>query len=226
MITALVLTWIVLLVLGWLGWQLLRQNGRLLLRLEALEKHIDELRGPPEPEGLPVGAVAPEFDLPDLTGERRTLAQFRAQPVLLIFFNPDCGYCRELAPKLAIVAAGFQPAVEGGILPPGANAQSTEARESFNNSLQSEAASAGLEARLNGRQGCPPPQLLVITTGDAEKNRQFFCEHIITSPVLLQKDGEVAITPRPIKPYDFSRRTFFGQQSNAVLIQKNLKMFA
>jgi hypothetical protein len=27
----------------WLGWQLLRQNGRLLLRLEELEKHLDEL---------------------------------------------------------------------------------------------------------------------------------------------------------------------------------------
>ena len=111
MIIALVLTWIALLALCWLGWQLLRQNGRLLLRLEALEQRLDELDSARRaPEGLPVGTVAPEFDLPDLAGERRTLAQFRAQPLLLVFFNPDCGYCRDMAPKLATVAAGFQPA--------------------------------------------------------------------------------------------------------------------
>ena len=94
MMIALAIAWIAVLVLCWLGWQLLRQNGRLLLRLEALEQRLDELEfGDAEtPEGLPVGSVAPEFDLPDLTGERRTLAQFRAQPLLLIFFNPDCGF--------------------------------------------------------------------------------------------------------------------------------------
>src|SRR6266446_2031782 len=35
----------------WLGWQLLRQNGRILLRLDELEKRLDELEfgGPGEP---------------------------------------------------------------------------------------------------------------------------------------------------------------------------------
>src|SRR5438128_6837869 len=38
----------------WLGWQLLRQNGRILLRLDELEKRLDELEfsGADEPEGL------------------------------------------------------------------------------------------------------------------------------------------------------------------------------
>ena len=36
------------------------------------------------------------------------------------------------------------------------------------------------------------PLLLIITTGDAEKNRQFFAEHKVGCPVLLQNDGEVA----------------------------------
>ena len=57
--------------------------------------------------------------------------------------------------------------------------------------MQTEATSAGLEARLNGRQDACP-HVLIITTGDAEKNRQFFREHKITGPVLLQKDSEVA----------------------------------
>jgi len=33
---------------------------------------------------------------------------------------------------------------------------------------------------------------LVLATGDAEKNRQFFAEHKVSCPVLLQNDGEVA----------------------------------
>src|SRR5437764_4211653 len=103
MILGLALAWAAILVGALLGWQLLRQNGRLLLRLDELEKRLDALEfgESAEPAGLPVGSVAPQFELPDLAGKIRTLEQFRGQPVLLIFFNPACGFCRELAPKLA-----------------------------------------------------------------------------------------------------------------------------
>jgi peroxiredoxin len=92
-----------LLAMGWLGWQLLRQNGRMLLRLDELEKRLDTLEfgEDDQPTGLSLGSDAPAFELSDLAGERKTLAQYRGQPVLLIFFNPACGFCRELAPKLA-----------------------------------------------------------------------------------------------------------------------------
>src|SRR6266516_2181025 len=102
-IVAVVLNWILVGVGFWLGWQLLRQNGRILLRLDELEKRLDELEfsGADEPEGLPVGSDAPAFELPDLAGERKTLAQYRGQPLLLVFFNPACGFCRDLSPKLA-----------------------------------------------------------------------------------------------------------------------------
>jgi hypothetical protein len=33
---------------------------------------------------------------------------------------------------------------------------------------------------------------VILTTGDAEENRQLFAEHDIHCSVLLQKDGEVA----------------------------------
>jgi hypothetical protein len=112
--------------------------------------------------------------------------------LVLIFFNPDCGYCRELAPKLAEVAAGCQPAGEGGILPPGRNAHSTGSPERLKDSAPTDAHSPGLEARLNGRQGCPPLQILILATGDAEMNRQLFAEHKVVCSVLLQPDGEVA----------------------------------
>src|SRR5438046_140523 len=103
-----VLAWLAILASGWLGWQLLRQNGRILLRLDELEKRLDELEfgSADEPERLPVGTEAPVFELPDLAGERKSLAQFRGQALLLIFFNPDCGFCREMMPKLAAFNGG------------------------------------------------------------------------------------------------------------------------
>src|SRR6266705_1389630 len=123
LIVLLTFAWLAILVGGWLGWQLLRQNGRILLRLDELEKRLNELEvgEGDKPKGLPLGTEAPAFELADLSGERKSLAQFRGQPVLLIFFNPECGFCRDMMPKLAEVAAGFQPASEGGILPPGWN---------------------------------------------------------------------------------------------------------
>src|SRR5439155_19064788 len=132
--------------------------GRILLRLDELEKRLNELEfgHADEPQGLRLGSEAPAFELPDLAGERKSLAQFRGQPVLLIFFNPDCGFCRELIPKLAEVAAGFQPASEGGILPPDLRSTTVEIQSAFDGRGESDAVSAGLEARLTDRQGCSP----------------------------------------------------------------------
>jgi peroxiredoxin len=52
-------------------------------------------------EGLAAGVPAPAFELPDLDGKPVSLEQFRGQRVLLVFFSPECGYCKGLAPDLA-----------------------------------------------------------------------------------------------------------------------------
>jgi peroxiredoxin len=52
-----------------------------------------------------VGSPAPAFELPDLNGRRRKLADFRGQNLLLIFFNPRCGFCTRMAPHLAVLPA-------------------------------------------------------------------------------------------------------------------------
>ena len=94
-----IVTGTVFLALCWPGWQLLRQNGRILLRLDELERRLNELEFADDaaPAGLPVGSKASAFELPDLTGERRSLAQYLGEPLLLIFFNPACGFCRATA---------------------------------------------------------------------------------------------------------------------------------
>jgi methylamine dehydrogenase accessory protein MauD len=52
--------------------------------------------------GLPVGTPAPTFNLPDLEGEEVTLDSLRSsgKPVLLLFTEPGCEYCRELLPEV------------------------------------------------------------------------------------------------------------------------------
>src|SRR5438067_3422255 len=96
--TGIALAWLAIVIGCWLGWQLLRQNGRILLRLDDLENRLNELEfgSADKPEGLPLGSDAPGFELADLAGGRKSLAQFRGQQVLLVFFNPECGFCREM----------------------------------------------------------------------------------------------------------------------------------
>ena len=50
--------------------------------------------------GLKAGAVAPEFRLPLVEGGELALADLRGRRVLLVFSDPNCGPCDELAPRL------------------------------------------------------------------------------------------------------------------------------
>jgi methylamine dehydrogenase accessory protein MauD len=99
---------VVLALLGfqsWLLYQLIQQGGRVLLRLDALEKQIGGTAAPEPPavHGLPLGDPAPDFELPDLQGDRVSLLQLRSggKPVLLLFAHPGCGPCQALLPEVA-----------------------------------------------------------------------------------------------------------------------------
>jgi len=78
---------------------LLRQNGRLVLRVEALEAQLGHRMS----EGLPVGAWAPGFELRALGGSSFTLDELLSprRPVLLVFTEPGCGPCAALVPEIA-----------------------------------------------------------------------------------------------------------------------------
>lgn len=74
-----------------LVWQLFRQQGRLLLRIDDLERRLatgDAL------DGLPLGAAAPRFELLDSLLDR-------GSAVLVLFTDPNCGPCTSLLPAIA-----------------------------------------------------------------------------------------------------------------------------
>lgn len=52
-------------------------------------------------DGLRPGSPAPLFTLPDLEGRPVSLEAYRGSRVLLVFSDPECGPCDELAPELA-----------------------------------------------------------------------------------------------------------------------------
>jgi peroxiredoxin len=147
-----------------LGWQLLRQNGRLLLRLEALEERLNELefggdddsanrfsnrtlaKSKIKRDGLKAGTPAPDFRLPRLDGRGELgLSDFRGKRVLLVFSSPHCGPCNTLAPEL----------------------------EKFHREH-------------------PELEVVMISKGEPKENRAKVREHGLTFPIVLQQQWEIS----------------------------------
>lgn len=78
------------------------------------------VEAPPEEPGLPVGTEAPELELRALDGSAVSLTDLKGRDALFLFWNPDCGYCREMhddlraweasangvGPRLVVVSSG------------------------------------------------------------------------------------------------------------------------
>jgi peroxiredoxin len=164
---ALAVTWILLAFLAWALWQTMRQSGRILARLEALEQHPVSAPGsspsgaaeepppayavapsePPPYTGLAPGTPAPAFELPDLAGNMHSLEEWRGKRVLIVFFSPRCGFCTLMAPDLAALPT-------------------------------------------NGSKDQPMP--LILTNGTVHENQEWIDEYGIRCTVLLQEGMEVA----------------------------------
>lgn len=149
-----IISWLIVAIVYWSNFRLRIESRKTSKRLKELEQAIEQGKQA-KADGelkyavtLSIGSLAPDFELPDLAGVRQRLSQWRGRGVLLIFFDPDCSFCVEMAPIL-----GSQTASETN----------------------------------------PGPMTLLISTGDIAKNRQFFGAHGIRSPVLVQKQMEVAI---------------------------------
>jgi peroxiredoxin len=87
----------------WVLFHMLKQNGRLLVRLEAVEKKLKIDPNAPEIPGVPVGQPAPAFELTNLESQTVTLESLGESgiPVVLVFTEPTCGACEALHPDIA-----------------------------------------------------------------------------------------------------------------------------
>lgn len=182
----------------WLGWQLLRQNGRMLLRLDELEKRLYEFEfaetGEPtdsrngesdranrfnnrslarskiKRDGLKAGTAAPDFRLPCLDGTEHSLQDFRCQRVLLVFSDPHCGPCQALAPDL---------------------------QKFYRTTLQKDSSrQPSPPATERGTNDDPAWEtgtaVVMISRGEPRENRAKVNEHGLTFPVLLQQSWEIS----------------------------------
>jgi peroxiredoxin len=75
---------------------------------------------PRQPAGPKRGERAPQFTLADVSGKRLSLADLRGNETLVLFWNPNCGYCQRMlkdlkawearppegAPQLLVVSTG------------------------------------------------------------------------------------------------------------------------
>jgi peroxiredoxin len=58
------------------------------------------MTAPRPPAGPRVGEPAPDFSLPDLSGQTVSLADFRGDETLVLFWRPSCGFCQRMLPDL------------------------------------------------------------------------------------------------------------------------------
>ncbi len=87
-------------------YQLVKQQGQILLRQDALEGSLSQIAGAlgggaARPQGLDVGTEVEDFALPDLDGNEVRLSDFRGKKVLLANWSTTCGFCTQIAPDLA-----------------------------------------------------------------------------------------------------------------------------
>lgn len=121
LVVSLVALGFIVIGLAVLLYQLVKQQGRLLMRLDQVERHLGLFseeaveRGTValqarEPSGLPVGTALPDFELPDLDGRTVSLKDLRGKRVLLINWNARCGFCGLIASDLAQAEAHLERA--------------------------------------------------------------------------------------------------------------------
>jgi peroxiredoxin len=102
----------------WFSLHLLRQNGRLMLRLDALESKLGQPAAEVPRPGLPVNSAAPDFLLTAMDGETVTLAALSeiGKPLVLVFSEPDCSMCDLLLPELAKWQREFRDRIWIGLI--------------------------------------------------------------------------------------------------------------
>ena len=219
LILVLGLTWVAIVVVSWLGWQLLRQNGRLLLRLEALEAQLNELEfGEDEDpanrfnngslakskitrDGLKAGTPAPDFRLPRLDGRGElSLSDFRGRRVLLVFSSPQCGPCNALAPELEKFYqshhydTGQRREVEDSsmFVPVNPSPQPSPRRTGREGPSDLSLSNGEKVTDRPDEEKFPGVEVVMISKGEPKENRAKVKQHSLTFPIVLQQQWDIS----------------------------------
>jgi peroxiredoxin len=119
LIAALVVSWVIVAVLLFLLYVLIREQGELRLYHEELDHRLEisathagaeyaqRPKEAPEQTGLSIGTEAPDFALRDLEGNVRRRADYLGKPFVVAFFSTHCGYCLEMSPRLGELEEGY-----------------------------------------------------------------------------------------------------------------------
>lgn len=97
---------ILVLIQAWTNVNVIRQQGRLLLKIDNLEYRLEAAGialadNSESARGLPLGASAPEFSASTLDGRAISLPGIlQNRPLALVFVNSDCKPCASLLPEL------------------------------------------------------------------------------------------------------------------------------
>src|SRR2546425_2532824 len=98
MVACIVIEALFAVTLGLVLFQVLKQQGRILHRLDELELKAAGVSAPAE---LEIGTLVQNFQAPDVSGKNVSLSDFRDRRGLLIYWNPQCGFCDMFAAELA-----------------------------------------------------------------------------------------------------------------------------
>ena len=99
---------VILIGLCTLFYQLFKQQGRILLRLDTLEQNASPGLGAcTEDTGLSVGTQFPAFRYLDLAGRAVQLKDFAGKRNLLVSWSIQCSFCTAMAKDLALLEDAF-----------------------------------------------------------------------------------------------------------------------
>src|SRR5438876_12270350 len=101
MVACIVIEALVAVTVGLVLLQVLKQQGRILHRLDELELNAAGASAPAE---LEVGTLVQDCQAPDVSGKNVSLSDFRDRRVLLSYRNPESGFCEMLGAAPAPVA--------------------------------------------------------------------------------------------------------------------------
>lgn len=108
LLTSIALLWILVFALAFLLLGALRSQGVLRWQLAQLEATTPNRHGR---SGLKPGKPAPDFTLPAVGGGEVSFGDFAGKSLLLVFVQPRCGPCHDIAPELNRLARGAGPRV-------------------------------------------------------------------------------------------------------------------